>query len=858
MDQYLEHLIELGITKIIRVGGQSKSKVLAPHNIHALKSSESATKAEKYLAHQAYNKLDEHKSNAQSILAALHGLHKNRQWANLKAHLAEEHPQIHRQFKGVDEEGFRTVGRHPFDIWCASDASGSVQKPANELFQPLMGIEAIARRANRSVHSLTYHERKKLIDHWVEEVHRDQVAELFEIVDGATSTRKQLNDIHSETSRRLLQEADVIGITTSGLAGQISLLKHVACKVLICEEAGEIMEPHMISALLPTIQHCIQIGDHEQLRPSVSNYDELSLESDKGKLHQLDKSQFERLSVGESHRPLMPVAQLNVQRRMRPEVSTLIRETIYEKLVDHPATKILPDVVGLRKNIFWFDHDNPEDAQEIDIQHSKSKSNKWEVSMVQALVRHVVRQGTYKSSDIAVLTPYTGQLQKLRTAMRKDFEIVLSDRDEEALDRDGFGTERPQLVDDRVTAALEHGSRPLEKKKLTDLLRIATVDNFQGEEAKVIIVSLVRSNKKRNVGFLKTSNRINVLLSRAKHGMYLIGTSDTYSSVDMWQKVIDMLRATDSIGQTLGLCCPRHPEKDMEVREPDDFSTFSPEGGCREACSDRLECGHSCAARCHSEAMHAVFKCEQPCERQPWSCGHFCQKATCGESCGVCMVKIDDVSLPCGHVHNGVACHRTLDRASIPCDVPTPKHVPGCGHEVIVRCSQYVAEPGFKCPTPCGTILPCGHVCPGTCGRCDTKGIEDQPIVNHAKCNTRCGRKMGTCTHNCDRLCHGGDDCGVCPKPCEVRCKHSRCPRKCHETCAPCINNCAWSCEHQGDCTMPCSAPCNRLPCDERCTKLLPCGHQCPSVCGEECPVNYCQECGMEPDATPDMVMMTR
>ena len=38
------------------------------------------------------------------------------------------------------------------------------------------------------------------------------------------------------------------------------------------------------------------------------------------------------------------------------------------------------------------------------------------------------------------------------------------------------------------------------------------LDNFQGEEADVVIISLVRSNQERNCGFLKTSNRINVLL----------------------------------------------------------------------------------------------------------------------------------------------------------------------------------------------------------------------------------------------------------------------------------------------------------------------------------------------------------
>ena len=66
--------------------------------------------------------------------------------------------------------------------------------------------------------------------------------------------------------------------------------------VIICEEAGEVMEPHMISTILPNVEHFIQIGDHQQLRPQINNYG-LSLESQQGTPYQLDRSQFERLSV---------------------------------------------------------------------------------------------------------------------------------------------------------------------------------------------------------------------------------------------------------------------------------------------------------------------------------------------------------------------------------------------------------------------------------------------------------------------------------------------------------------------------------------------------------------------------------
>ncbi|CAG5157044.1 uncharacterized protein ALTATR162_LOCUS4837 [Alternaria atra] len=544
LDQFLEHLLDIGVNKLIRMGGMSKSKKLLNHNLRTIGDTETKTKSEKYMAAMNYKDLDENEKEARKLFAGLHGLSKRTQWNNLKSHIHEEYPKIYNQFRRVDDQGFQTAGRHPFDVWIAG----------SEAHRPALSPDAlrqVIQKAIANVFSLSIHERRALLGHWVAEAQGNKVSELFEVVNSAAKTQRQLNNIHDELNRRILEGADVIGVTTSGLAKRISVLQQVKCKVIICEEAGEVMESHMISALLPDVEHLIQIGDHEQLRPSVSNFRDLSLESERGKLHALDRSQFERLSIGEPGRLLMPVAQLNVQRRMRPQISSLIRETIYDKLRDHASTTELPDVVGLRRNVFWLDHTNLENENDTDMHNSKSKSNLWEVKMVHALVRHVVRQGVYKPDDIAVLTPYTGQLQKLRAAMRTDFEICLSDRDREALERDGFAVDDNKAPENAASDHEGYQGKPLARKQLSELLRVATVDNFQGEEAKIIIVSLVRSNERQNVGFLKTTNRINVLLSRAQHGMYLIGNADTYSSVEMWQKVIGMLRATNSWSSTL-------------------------------------------------------------------------------------------------------------------------------------------------------------------------------------------------------------------------------------------------------------------------------------------------------------------
>ncbi len=58
--------------------------------------------------------------------------------------------------------------------------------------------------------------------------------------------------------------------------------------------------------------------------------------------HGLDISLFERL-VGQK---TIPVNQLLVQRRMRPEISEFIRPTLYPYLLDGEKVLAYPDVAG--------------------------------------------------------------------------------------------------------------------------------------------------------------------------------------------------------------------------------------------------------------------------------------------------------------------------------------------------------------------------------------------------------------------------------------------------------------------------------------------------------------------------------
>jgi len=467
---------------------------------------------------------------------------------------------------------------------------------------------------------------------------------------------------------------------------------------------------------------------------------------------------------------------------------------------------------------------------------SFSKTNSFEVEMIAALISHLVRQETYEKDDIAVLTSYLGQLQKIKQRLRSSFEIVVDDRDLQDLETLG-------LKDDSPKATTESEVN-MQKTTLLNALRVATVDNFQRKEAKVIVISLVRSNDERKCGFLKTSNRINVLLSRARHGMYIIGNAQIASSVPMWTNVIFILERDKNIDQTLTLCCPRHKETSIEVSKADDFSLLSSKGDCDKKCTSRLRCEHACINKCHADSLHNAVRCLERCQRIKRGCEHPCLRS-CEDSCKAkCSVQISNIVLPCEHIRKWLKCHKAQAPKTVSCRIKVEIVMPNCKHRVKIRCCDLSLQDDYSCPAMCEAALACEHDCKHACKDCNSKADDQTFQRAHDVCKAQCSRPYTTCSHACLGTCHGDGSCPLCNESCEVRCSHSRCSKKCQEPCMPCVEDCSWSCPHRGKCQMPCAMPCNLLPCSKRCSEILSCGHRCPSVCEKVCSgVQHCQEC---------------
>ncbi|RAK95355.1 DEAD/DEAH box helicase family protein [Aspergillus ibericus CBS 121593] len=479
------------------------------------------------------------------------------------------------------------------------------------------------------------------------------------------------------------------------------MLRRLPSKVMLCEEAGEVLEAHLLPALLPSVEHVILIGDHFPLRPQIQVYG-LSRENHRGgKQYSLDRSLFERLvNPDDGSGVQIPFSTLETQRRMHPSIAQLVRDTLYPRLEDAPSVMAHPEVCGMRRRLFWLDHQHPEATDEL----GTSYSNPFEVEMTTALVTHLLRQGSYEAGDIAVLTPYLGQLHQLRHRLVESFSTVLGERDQKDLDAAGLNDNARGAPIPGVTM---------------QTIRAATIDNFQGEEAKVVICSLVRSNAQRRCGFLRTSNRINVLLSRAKHGMYIIGNSATSCDVPMWRQIVDVLKSNGNFGTLLDLQCPRHPESPIAVSEPDHFMQYSPEGGCDQDCADQLQCDHAC----------------------PKLCGDQCPK--------LCQMAVVDANrrLACGHAVEELPCWQAQDLSLVMCPVRVEKTVHGCNHTVQVACHVNVGSPEFNCQAICGAELPCGHVCKLPCWKCNVSDGENNVQTSHEACDQLCDRIVDLCAH---------------------------------------------------------------------------------------------------------------
>ncbi|KAI1758774.1 P-loop containing nucleoside triphosphate hydrolase protein [Hypoxylon sp. FL1150] len=443
------------------------------------------------------------------------------------------------------------------------------------------------------VWSMPKRDRIAKMQQWEQEVRQKDTSTLAKQMDEFNKLQKTLQGLRKEKNEQILQGKRIIGCTTTAASMFSQEIQAATPGIIIVEEAGEILESHILAAMGPSTKQLIQIGDHKQLRPKVKNY-KLTVEAGHG--YDLNRSLFERLVLqGRPHCTLLN------QHRMRPEISALIRHN-YPALKDATDTVNRPHLLGFQSDVVFVNHHHSEAGNDVlvdklDQGAGSSKKNTFEAEMVLKCVRYLGQQH-YKTTDIVILTPYLGQLVLLRDKLSRDHDPVLNDIDSHDLVEAGI-----------IPAA----SAQVNKNPI----RLSTIDNYQGEESDIVVASLTRSNADGDIGFMAAPERLNVLVSRARNALIMIGSADTFMNArkgsDEWIRLFEHLKADGRIHDGFPLKCEKHPETKVWARSADEFDLYCPDGGCALSCNELLSCGkHQCPKRCHLRVDHSKVQCNEP------------------------------------------------------------------------------------------------------------------------------------------------------------------------------------------------------------------------------------------------------
>lgn len=413
---------------------------------------------------------------------------------------------------------------------------------------------------------------------------RDELSNLCtDYSDACSRLEEAKRDIHV----CFLSKFKVVGMTTTFAARNHELLVGLNSEVMVVEEAAEVLEGQILGCINPCIKHLILIGDHKQLRPSVAS-------QTLAKKHKLDVSMFERLVTSG-----IQYKTLEVQRRMRAAISAPLISSFYPMLGNHPSVHAFGDVVGVKENVFFMDHNYPEDPC------NGSRSNALEGELVVEFCLYLTNCCGYKPQDITILCMYRSQTDQVMRKISTSYYLP-------------WGKSYPP----------KNTINPDEY-----VPKVRSVDEFQGEESNIILLSLVRNIKSnsdkttpQSIGFLGIPNRICVALSRARIGLYIFGNARLLSECSqVWRDITQHFAMNGCLGSGIALACATHRNDFIVLYNAEDIRKYR-EGKhnfCSKKCNEMLSCGHRCPRKCHLGG-HESFKCKAKCRKKLEDCGHLC------------------------------------------------------------------------------------------------------------------------------------------------------------------------------------------------------------------------------------------
>ncbi len=273
---------------------------------------------------------------------------------------------------------------------------------------------------------------------------------------------------------------------------------------VIIDEAAKVSPADL---LIPVSQgkKVLLVGDQNQLPPllEVGNY--LKKQKDMENLPYADVQGYRKLSEGDfkyllfqylyEKLPNSNKAFLDTQYRMYYVIGDFISRVFYENnLITDSDTRgkgqrkiVLNGFYG-GTPLIWLSTSKLENRREKAQASGSSIENVCEVKVVHDSLTEISRDPSFhpEQTSVIIISGYSAQKNKLQGMVKKD----------------------PNLRNLKID--------------------IGTVDSFQGQQADIVILSMVRSNAQGKLGFLKSKERINVAFSRARDLLVIVGDSEFF------------------------------------------------------------------------------------------------------------------------------------------------------------------------------------------------------------------------------------------------------------------------------------------------------------------------------------------
>lgn len=319
------------------------------------------------------------------------------------------------------------------------------------------------------------------------------------------SLKSRATELEIRINNDLFSEARVIASTLVSSANR--LLDGQKFGTLFIDEAAQALEA---ACWIPLrrVSRVVLAGDHCQLPPTVKSLAALKAG--------LGKTLMER--IVETHPEAVTL--LKTQYRMNDDIMRFSSDYFYNGQVESAPEVKYRSILDLDIPMTWIDTgafelpaDSEQTFKEEFVGESFGRINKAEADLTLLALQHYFNQiGKQRlldeRIDVGIISPYRAQVQYLRRLLMK---------------REFF-------------------------KPFRRLISVNTVDGFQGQERDIIVISLVRSNDKGQIGFLRDLRRMNVAITRARMKLIILGDKATMTRHpfyrQLWQyinrlKIID-------------------------------------------------------------------------------------------------------------------------------------------------------------------------------------------------------------------------------------------------------------------------------------------------------------------------------